>query len=103
MQHRPNNKYGENLFASFSSDASYVPTPREAIKSWYDEIKMHKFNSETINMETLHFSQVVWKDTTDVGIAMAKGKKGMIFVVANYEPRGNTVGDFTVNVPKPQA
>jgi len=49
---------------------------------------------------TGHFTQIVWKNTTEMGIAMAK-RDGTCVVVACYHPRGNIVGQFTENVLKP--
>lgn len=46
-----------------------------------------------------HFTQIIWKNTTEMGIAMAK-RDGTCVVVACYHPRGNIVGQFTENVPK---
>lgn len=49
---------------------------------------------------TGHFTQIVWKNTSEMGIAMAK-RDGTCVVVACYHPRGNIVGQFTENVLKP--
>ena len=46
-----------------------------------------------------NFTQVVWKESTHVGIGIASGAKGT-FVVANYKPAGNVTnrGYFEKNV-----
>lgn len=100
LQHRANNKYGENIFSMYSSDYSHTPSPRDAIKEWYDEIKKHSFGVEKVPQGSLHFSQVVWKTTTELGVGVAKNRRGQTFVVCNYHPRGNYVGQFVENVPK---
>jgi hypothetical protein len=46
-----------------------------------------------------HFSQVVWRDSKELGVAVAKSRNGQIFVVANYSPPGNFIGSFAENVP----
>ncbi|XP_045465180.1 uncharacterized protein LOC123674262 isoform X2 [Harmonia axyridis] len=102
MSHRPNSPYGENIFYSYSSDTSATPTARDAVKAWYDEIKLHTFGVETMNTGTLHFTQVVWKESTELGIALSKNRKGETYVVANYNPRGNFMGQFVQNVPRPR-
>ncbi|KAL3285339.1 hypothetical protein HHI36_019447 [Cryptolaemus montrouzieri] len=102
MSHRPKGLYGENIYYSYSSDTSAVPSARDAVKAWYDEIKMHNFGVETMNTGTLHFTQVVWKESTELGIAMSKNRKGETYVVANYNPRGNFMGNFVQNVPRPK-
>lgn len=47
-----------------------------------------------------HFTQVVWKDTKSIGVAMVKNKSGKFVVVANYYPAGNVQGQYKKNVLK---
>ncbi|KAF4524071.1 hypothetical protein B566_EDAN013019, partial [Ephemera danica] len=61
LQHRTDRTYGENLYAMWGSG---------------------------INVNGRHFTQVVWKSTTEMGIAIVKAGNG-VFVVANYSPHGN--------------
>ncbi|XP_071053490.1 uncharacterized protein [Onthophagus taurus] len=102
MSHRRNNKYGENIFSMYSSDFSHEPSARDVIRKWYDEVEEYTFGAEKINFGTLHFTQVVWRGTTEFGIDMAKNDKGYTYVVANYKPRGNIVGQFVANVSAPK-
>lgn len=47
-----------------------------------------------------HFTQVVWKESTQLGVGMATdGIK--VFVVGQYRPAGNTKGSFYQNVLPP--
>ncbi|KAH1000065.1 uncharacterized protein LOC109533085 isoform X2 [Dendroctonus ponderosae] len=101
LQHRANNQYGENIFSMYSSDYSYVPTARDAVKEWYDEIKKHSYNRSRVPQESLHFTQIIWKDSKELGVGIAKNAKGQTYVVCNYHPKGNYVGQFDENVPKP--
>ena len=48
-----------------------------------------------------HFTQVVWKTTTQVGVAEALSKTNKRFVVARYSPPGNILDHFQENVPPP--
>ena len=54
----------------------------------------HK-TGESINGKAVgHYTQVVWKKSTKVGVGMATTKVGKwtyIYVVARYKPRGNFV------------
>ncbi|XP_018569850.1 uncharacterized protein LOC108909884 isoform X3 [Anoplophora glabripennis] len=102
LQHRANCPYGENIFSVYSSDFSHMPTARDAVKEWYDEAKQHNFGVERVNQGTLHFTQVVWKASRELGIGIAKNKRGQTYVVANYDPRGNYIGQFVENVPRPK-
>jgi len=99
MQHRSNNKYGENLYCKYGSVGTDA-TAQEATKSWYDEIKMYNFGCPGFSGSTGHFTQVVWRESQRLGIAKATNSKGQVFIVANYDPPGNFMGKFPENVPK---
>jgi len=49
-----------------------------------------------------HFSQMVWKNSTELGMAMARDHTGKVIVVANYNPHGNFIGQFRQNVFAPR-
>lgn len=49
-----------------------------------------------------HFSQMVWRSSTEIGVGKAKTRCGKIFVVANYKPAGNVIGEFQNNVYPPE-
>lgn len=87
----------------YSSDYSHVPTARDAVKEWYDEIKLHTFDVEKVTQGSLHFTQLIWKSSTELGVGIARNKKGQTYVVCNYNPRGNFIGQFSENVPKPRS
>lgn len=97
MYHRPNNKYGENIF--WVSAGS--PDGTVATKAFYDEIKDYNFDNGGFSMATGHFTQVVWRGSKNLGIGIAKSGKGGTYVVANYDPPGNYYGQFKENVPRP--
>ena len=46
MEHRSEKKYGENIFCVWSDDPKFKVRGKEAVESWYNEIKDHKFGSE---------------------------------------------------------
>ena len=64
------------------------------------EIKNYNYSGDYSD-GTGHFTQVVWKDTKEVGFGKSKGQNGKIFVVANYYPAGNVIGYFKPNVLRP--
>lgn len=93
------NKYngksiGENLFYCKGKEA----TGEMATTDWYNEIKMHNFRKE-FQSATGHFTQVIWKGTEEVGFGIAN-KGNTYYVVANYFPAGNVMGEFATNVLK---
>lgn len=86
-----NSGYGENLAQSSSPNVSAM------INDWYSEISAYDFASGTGN-GTGHFTQVVWKSTTQVGCGIAQCSDGAI-LVCNYSPAGNLQGAYVENVP----
>lgn len=96
-EHRPKSgpwaqKHGENIF--WGGDEPY--TALNASENWYSEIKEYKYGAVTNNnwYKTGHYTQMVWKTTTHVGIGKAVCKNGTILIVANYSPSGNYVGEW---------
>ncbi|XP_053688538.1 Golgi-associated plant pathogenesis-related protein 1-like [Sabethes cyaneus] len=96
MQHRSNNRYGENLYASFGKSEI---TGEEAVRSWYDEIKYYRFGqSNPGNFSQVgHFTQLVWKGSQQLGVGKARNGNN-IYVVCNYDPPGNYSGQYAGNV-----
>ncbi|KAI8348855.1 CAP domain-containing protein [Blakeslea trispora] len=78
------------------------PTINDAVKGWYDEVDKYDYNKPDFSMATGHFTQVVWKGTTEVGCASnsCPGKGGN-YIVCNYNPSGNYLGQFAQNVFAP--
>lgn len=71
----------------------------EPVENWYSEGVNHVFGKEPATLKTGHFTQIVWRDSREFGVGIAKNRSGQIFVVANYDPPGNFIGSFTENVP----
>ncbi len=85
--------YGENIFWGSSSD---YYKPIEASLSWYSEIKKYSYAKLNENNwdRAGHYTQMVWKDTKEVGVGVAICSNGGIIVVANYYPAGNVIGQY---------
>lgn len=63
----------------------------------------YNFNSGGFSAGTGHFTQVVWKGSSELGIGVAKGKDGGMtcyYTVGRYRPAGNMQGAFPKNVVK---
>jgi uncharacterized protein YkwD len=86
-------QYGENLAAGTEG----VLDPEATVKMWYDEIEKYKFPDGGFSMQTGHFTQVVWRGTTQVGCGHASCKGNDIWV-CNYDPAGNWEGQYRENV-----
>ena len=94
LRHRPHSgkwkqKYGENLFMGTSGYYGVA----DAVKSWESE-KIY-YHGEEINSSNCHdlghYTQIVWKNTEQVGCAKAECD-GNLIVVCNYSPPGNVLG-----------
>jgi len=100
FQHRPDHKYGENIYSSWSSSMTRVGGG-VAVDSWYSEIEQHVFGEENNRGgSTGHFTQVVWDNSKKLGVGVAQ-REGKVIVVANYDPPGNYRGQYAKNVPPP--
>lgn len=55
-------------------------------------------NSVPYSFQVGHFTQLIWKGTTHVGMAYSV-VGNYVYVVANYLPPGNVLGKFCENVP----
>ncbi|XP_067312477.1 Golgi-associated plant pathogenesis-related protein 1 [Pseudorasbora parva] len=89
---------GENVYCS-SSSSEIKLTGKEAVDSWYSEIKDYNFDKSGYQPKTGHFTQVVWKSSTELGVGLAtNGRK--VYVVGQYKPAGNmtNVGYYEENV-----
>jgi len=74
------------------------------VADWYSEEPNYDYNTgKSKGGVILHFTQVVWKETSELGMATATNANTW-FTVARYKPRGNMgyENDFIENVPRPQ-
>ncbi|TFK45006.1 CAP domain-containing protein, partial [Crucibulum laeve] len=91
FEHSSGGAYGENLAAGTGSFGI-----SNAMTLWMNEAD----NNPGFSSATGHFTQVVWKTTTQVACAIADCPAGTIFgqaskyVVCRYSPPGNVLGQF---------
>lgn len=94
LDHRPASGqwkqiYGENLFMGTASGYRV----EDAVKSWEEE--KANYRGGPLNnsnwQDAGHYTQVVWRATTQIGCAKVNCRDNLI-VVCNYNPRGNTLG-----------
>jgi uncharacterized protein YkwD len=91
--HKPRNPYGENLAAGTSGTLD----GQAVADMWYDEVKLYKFPNGGFSMQTGHFTQVVWRQTTQIGCGVATCN-GMDIYVCEYDPAGNVDTMYRQNV-----
>lgn len=90
--------YGENL-----AWASYTMGESGVVQLWYDEEPLYDYNNPGFSYDTGHFTQVVWKGTSEIGCGFASGCGGgwPNVWVCQYNPPGNYIGQFAENVFPP--
>ena len=73
---------------------------KEMTNFWYDEKNKYSFdkNAENDYKQCKHFTQIIWRDTTDVGFGYTKLENGKFLAIALYYPCGNIVGKYEENV-----
>ncbi|GJJ74800.1 hypothetical protein EMPS_07158 [Entomortierella parvispora] len=81
--------YGENLAAGYKDY-------KTAITAWYNEVKSYNYNRPGFSGATGHFTQVVWKATTQVGCAkrFCQNSNWTIYI-CEYSAPGNIVSPPT--------
>ncbi|BFF91383.1 Golgi-associated plant pathogenesis-related protein 1-like [Drosophila madeirensis] len=85
--------YTENLCIT-------ILKPIDCLESWYMERALHDYSAPRLNAETEHFTAMIWKSSTKLGIGLVT-KDDNNYVVARYKPKGNVKSEFKENVPRP--
>lgn len=57
---------------------------------WYEEIENYDWKKADFDDRTGNLTQMLWKDSAEVGFGVAISKRGNFFAVANYYPPGNS-------------
>ena len=73
----------------------------EATNWWYDEVLLWNPRWPVDRKEYRHFTQLVWKPTTHLGVGVYSVRRGYetdTVIVALYSPPGNRLGTFAQNV-----
>lgn len=92
--HDNDTPHGENL--AFFRPIGRVDGPG-AVAGWYGEVDDYDFNNPGFSMETGHFTQLVWTDTTALGCGVVECAEGEIWV-CRYDPPGNYRGQYESRV-----
>ena len=85
---------GENLYWGPLSDT--IGTA--AIDLWYSEVDYYDFSNPGWNYDAGHFTQVVWKNSQQIGCGVGCGSSTYCYVTCNYYPAGNYLNSFASNV-----
>ncbi|OVA08790.1 Allergen V5/Tpx-1-related [Macleaya cordata] len=80
--------YGENLAVS-SGELRAV----DAVNLWVSEKDFYNYESNSCQGGVCgHYTQVVWRNSIRLGCASVTCSTGGTFVICNYDPPGNYVG-----------
>ena len=97
MEDSQNEQYGENIYACRASWGICL-TGEEASQIWYNEVSDYNFNNPGLSQRTQHFTQLVWKGSTQIGCGAACSPSNRCYVTCNYYPPGNYESQFANNV-----
>ena len=71
----------------------------DGVLFWYNEIDDYDGSRPQWQDGCGHFTQLVWKDSEEVGIGVDTGN-GHLAITCNFLPKGNVYGQFADNVSK---
>ena len=96
-------KVGENIFTctSILKEKCYTESSTKPVDDWYKEINKYNYNDPGFTLDTAHFTQIIWKDTTKMGCGASVRTDEVTYkVVCNYYTAGNIVniGKYSENV-----
>ncbi len=100
MRHEPSGRYGENLYWasavrwSNGKRETQNISARHVADSWAQEEKDYNAQTKKCRKGAVcgHYTQMIWRDSKEIGCGMATcTDKGQIWV-CNYNPPGNYIG-----------
>lgn len=84
--------YGENLALGYSGSSG-------AVNAWYDEISDYDFTNPGFSSNSGHFTQLVWKGTSEVGCGIKScNNEWHDYIICSYNSPGNVGGEYADNV-----
>jgi uncharacterized protein YkwD len=87
FRHQPKSPYGENLLEMTGAHASAA----QVVSDWASESRNYDFRSNRCNGTCGHYTQIVWRDTKEVGCGVARSRNREVWV-CEYNPPGNWAG-----------
>jgi uncharacterized protein YkwD len=89
FEHRKNSPYGENLAWAGGQQLS----PERVVNMWGEEVKDYNYSANACKPGKMcgHYTQIVWRNTKQVGCGMARANGKEVWV-CNYNPPGNYRG-----------
>jgi hypothetical protein len=85
LSHENQNTYGENLAAGTHL------TPTQAVEMWASEQANYTYGN-SYAPGTGHYTQLVWRDSVEIGCGMASCGDRSVVISCRYSPPGNYMG-----------
>jgi uncharacterized protein YkwD len=79
--------YGQNLYEITGGRAA----PEQVVNAWASESRDYDLRTNHCSSDCGHYTQIVWRDTREVGCAVARDARREVWV-CDYSPPGNWVG-----------
>ncbi|CAG9536104.1 unnamed protein product [Cercopithifilaria johnstoni] len=87
---------GENIRLTVVDEQTHLPSGTEITEIWAREAEDFDFERPRWNPKTQHFTQMVWKETSEMGVARQwNTSNNCVAAVAMYRP----AGEFQLNIP----
>jgi pathogenesis-related protein 1 len=87
FRHPASSPWGQNLYEIYRDEY----TPAQIVNGWAAEAANYDYKNNQCTGVCGHYTQIVWRDTKEVGCAVARGGEREIWV-CNYSPPGNYKG-----------
>ncbi|XP_055620122.1 uncharacterized protein LOC129764730 [Toxorhynchites rutilus septentrionalis] len=105
LYYQTGTNYGQNIFCCPANSLLTDLSGQEVATYWYSTSRRYDYFKEShllhTNVNSGHFSQMVWRASRYFGVSKSISKTGKLFVVAYYYPSGNVMGEFSQNVLPP--
>jgi pathogenesis-related protein 1 len=87
FHHPAKSPWGQNLYDVTGGE--YLP--EQIVRGWAAEASEYNYRTNECTGMCGHYTQLVWRDTKEVGCAVARGGNREVWV-CDYSPPGNYIG-----------
>jgi len=87
FHHPAKSPWGQNLYAVTGGEF----LPEQIVNGWASEASSYDYKNNQCTGMCGHYTQLVWRDTREVGCAVARGGNREVWV-CDYSPPGNYIG-----------
>ena len=94
-------KIDVNFVGLFKTNDKFEISGAKLVDFWYENIKNYDFEKSDVKGDKIiaNFTQVVHKASTKLLVGLAKNiKSGDVYLVENYQEKGNYLGSFKYSV-----